>query len=418
MEIIKICIFWLISFALYRLFISTSQAYSHRRYYLLLTLILGLCTPVLDYFIIFSTPLASITLEMNLPEMAIDSAFESRSNDYFGIRWTHILWLIYSFGFIFAIRPLLVQIVQLIRNHRSALPAGDHYCLPNNGAIYSFMGYIYIGDEVSLNSFEKQMVLSHEKAHVQRLHSYDLMLIHLLRIAFWFLPIWRWLIKEVHLLHEFEVDLEIIKNVDSNDYALLLARIAGGNLQVVHYFSHSIIKKRLKVMLVKRKKSNQVLIVGSYIFIAALFFSSACVSGSDEMITQSKKSESVHLGSADESDEEITTTPDEKPYLLECADADNKDLCLLQKLYETVKYPDEARKSGKEGMAVVSFVVDKTGGMKDISLSRSLDPALDLEVIRVAEEFKDMGNIWSPGIKNGKIVNVRYSLPIKFKLTN
>ena len=43
---------------------------------------------------------------------------------------------------------------------------------------------------------------------------------------------------------------------------------------------------------------------------------------------------------------------------------------------------------------------------------KSVDPALDTEALRV---INGMPN-WTPGRQNGKVVNVKYTIPISFRL--
>jgi len=88
---------------------------------------------------------------------------------------------------------------------------------------------------------------------------------------------------------------------------------------------------------------------------------------------------------------------------------------LFQFLSENVKYPSEAQKKGVQGKALVEFVIDKDGTITDIQIERSSgDHWLDREAIRVVHSMPN----WKPGEKDGKVVRVRYHVPINFALTN
>lgn len=79
---------------------------------------------------------------------------------------------------------------------------------------------------------------------------------------------------------------------------------------------------------------------------------------------------------------------------------------------ENLKYPKTAIK-GEQGRVIVSFVINKRGKVDDVKLIRSVSPELDAEAVRVIQDMPD----WIPGKQRGKAVNVRYTIPIVFKLS-
>ena len=85
---------------------------------------------------------------------------------------------------------------------------------------------------------------------------------------------------------------------------------------------------------------------------------------------------------------------------------------LFKFLQENVKYPEDAAKNKIQGRVVVEFVVDKEGNIKDPTIMRSAYPSLDAEALRVVKSMPR----WTPGYQDGQPVNVKYALPIVFKL--
>jgi protein TonB len=85
-------------------------------------------------------------------------------------------------------------------------------------------------------------------------------------------------------------------------------------------------------------------------------------------------------------------------------------------IYENLKYPKEDADKGVEGLVLLNFVVTAKGKIKDISTKKSLSKACDAEGMRVVELMNEKGVLWSPGIKDGKAVDVVLTLPLKFKL--
>ena len=85
---------------------------------------------------------------------------------------------------------------------------------------------------------------------------------------------------------------------------------------------------------------------------------------------------------------------------------------LLGFLSKTIKYPAEAEKAGTQGRVIATFVVRKDGSISDARVVKSVDPLLDAEALRVINAMP----AWIPGTQNGKPVNVKYTVPISFRL--
>lgn len=96
-----------------------------------------------------------------------------------------------------------------------------------------------------------------------------------------------------------------------------------------------------------------------------------------------------------------------------CADQN-----LLKYIYANIQYPAMARENGIEGMAVVSFVVDKNGKLTDLNILRDPGGGCGKEALRVIKNMNKMSDRWTPGKQRGKAVRVRYNLPVRFKLNN
>ncbi len=80
-------------------------------------------------------------------------------------------------------------------------------------------------------------------------------------------------------------------------------------------------------------------------------------------------------------------------------------------LFKNVKYPQSAKVAGIEGRVMVVFVVKDDGTILNAYVAKSLEPACDAEAVRVVMNMP----AWQPGSKDGKNVNVYFTLPIDFK---
>lgn len=85
---------------------------------------------------------------------------------------------------------------------------------------------------------------------------------------------------------------------------------------------------------------------------------------------------------------------------------------MLRFLNENIRYPKDAQEKRIQGTVVCSFVVNEDGNISDVSIFRGVDPSLDAEAIRVIGAMP----AWKPGFQRGKPVNVRFTLPIVFRL--
>ena len=87
---------------------------------------------------------------------------------------------------------------------------------------------------------------------------------------------------------------------------------------------------------------------------------------------------------------------------------------LVRFLSTNIQYPPVAQERAIEGRVVLQLVVDKTGQVCDVKVVRAVDEYLDQEAVRVCKMLPN----FVPGMVNGKPVNVWYTLPINFKLTD
>ena len=85
---------------------------------------------------------------------------------------------------------------------------------------------------------------------------------------------------------------------------------------------------------------------------------------------------------------------------------------MLKYLADNIKYPASAVKAKKQGRVIVTFIVQKDGSVTHAKIAKSIDPELDAEALRVVKGMPK----WTPCTQNGKPVNVKYSVPVKFSL--
>ena len=79
-----------------------------------------------------------------------------------------------------------------------------------------------------------------------------------------------------------------------------------------------------------------------------------------------------------------------------------------------IVFPEAEKKAKISGTCYVTFVVEKDGSLSGIKIIRGVKdgPGYDAETLRLVKTMPK----WNPGQHNGKVVRVKYNLPIKFKL--
>ena len=75
-------------------------------------------------------------------------------------------------------------------------------------------------------------------------------------------------------------------------------------------------------------------------------------------------------------------------------------------------YPEIAKETGIQGRVMVAFTINTDGSVSNVRVTRSLDPALDKEAVRVISSSPK----WNPGKQRDRPVKVSYSIPVIFQL--
>ncbi len=84
---------------------------------------------------------------------------------------------------------------------------------------------------------------------------------------------------------------------------------------------------------------------------------------------------------------------------------------MLKFMHTRMNYPESARKKGIEGIVYVSVIIDKKGNVTNAKPYR-FNESLDEEALRLVNSLPR----WTPGKQDGKPVNVKIAIPVKFDL--
>ena len=191
----------------------------------------------------------------------------------FRVGMMQVVQYLYIIGLLASLAIFFVQLFRLFREIRGGVHTKDE--LGNtvvihggNFAPYSFLHYIIISD----SDYEhlRRPILTHEQAHIHLGHTYDLLLLELVKALQWFNPFVYLLGRDLKAVHEYEADNAVLSfGIDAKTYQLLLVtKAVGSRLQTVcNNLSHHSLKKRIKMM---HKHNSNRWLMGKALILPAL----------------------------------------------------------------------------------------------------------------------------------------------------
>lgn len=455
---IKVAICLAAFYLFYKLLLSRDTFHAFNRATLLLLMLLSLVLPFVNISVDEPTVAydGMVQIEQLLAMGVVDDGPAPS-----GPTLIQVLFAIYIIGVALF---LVGEICSLVRLHR--LISGKYSVTTADG-----IKIVVIDDDVAPFSWFNNIVISrsdyesgrseiliHEKAHIARRHSLDIMLCNMLLIFQWFNPA-AWLLRrELQNIHEYEADEAVIQSgADASEYQLLLIRKAVGErlFSMANNLNHNSLKKRITMMLIK--KSNpwnraKILLTVPVAAVAVVAFatpkaeslskeiehdSNALVNsvvrsmpgtaehlvmstgeaGAAGMPAEAAAPETAAADSlrgrvagvtvgASKDDGRVFDVVEEQPRYPGGTNA------LMTYLRDNIKYPAEAAKAGIQGKVIVQFVIGKDGTVRDVKPIRNISPELDAEAVRVVAAMPK----WVPGYQRGEAVNVRYTLPVNFRM--
>lgn len=261
---------------------------------------------------------------------------------------------------------------------------------------FSFLNYVQL--DPALGPDKQRVVLQHEKIHIQKRHSIDILFLEIVRVVNWFNPVIHLLKRELDNVHEYEVDQIMYHHHNTEYMELLLAYSLGTTshpyLLTNQFYSKNGLIKRMKHM--KTKTKNRWAFALTLPLVASTFV----------LVSWTFQEQKLQYNELTASSRMVETEADKMPEFKGGQEA------LIAYLSKTVVYPAVAYEGKIEGTVYVSFLVEASGKVSNCGIKRGAHEALDTEALRVVSAMPD----WTPGEKNGKAVNVEMVLPIAFKL--
>ena len=410
-------------YALYKLVCTRDTFFRSRRFILIVSLVLPFILPFIDVREWLESRDRMIMLthfdySAVLPEIVVGSEVAETGSRVFVLsEWIGYLYLA---GVVVLLVRLVVQAFSLyrliVRMPEKEINGVRVKCLNDPSGPFSFFGWIFM-NPATVKEDELDEILTHEMAHVKQHHSVDVLLAEMVSICCWMNP-FAWLLKrEVSLNLEFLADRKVMEAgfaTKSYQYHLLgLAYNHKYGLSNNFNFSH--LKQRIIMM--NKKKSNGAGHIKYALFVLpafALLVAGNISCSQDASQTEDAKEEVVAPVSPEAKEAPADSTAKEEVFMVaeQMPEFPGGMKELLKFLQDNLKYPENAMKNNVQGRVIVQFVVEKDGTLTEFKVARSVDPDLDAEALRVLQIMPK----WKPGMQRGKIVRVKFTVPVSFKL--
>ncbi len=315
----------------------------------------------------------------------------------------------------------------LKRGRRESLPGGATlHIIPGDQTPFSYFKHIVINEQDYRDN--PREILTHEQAHIDLRHSWDVLFLGLVTLFQWWNPAAWLLSRELRQVHEYEADEAVLnQGVDVKQYQLLLIRKSVGNqlFSMANNFNYQSLKKRIRMMTMnKSSRWNRLraLAVVPVIALALLAFANTksvaavvTANGQQNRAVQSTMQSPVAV----EQNAEAQVTDESNPQsetiyksVEQMPMFPGGEAGLLRYLQENIQYPPEAAKNNVQGRVILQFVVDKTGQVGEVKILRSVSEEIDAEAVRVVKSLPK----FEPGRQDGKPVAVWYTLPVSFNI--
>ncbi len=244
-------------YLLYKLLLQNSTFYNSNRYFLICSIVAAFAIPLIQLGFLKPTVVLEIeTMPYEIPLATIEIATVAKApvltaQDYIFYGYL-ALALFLSLKFIISISKIVTT---YLRSNKRKLNDYTLVELSSEHTAFSFFNILFIHPTMAKND----AVLRHEIIHIKHKHSWDILLLELLKICCWFNPIVYLIKKDVTLLHEYIADEKTTaKNITKHEYAMFLienSMAAYSSSLVNQLFNQSILKSRIN-MLNKEKTAN------------------------------------------------------------------------------------------------------------------------------------------------------------------
>ena len=252
---LKVAVLIAIFYLFYRLLLSRDTFHRLNRVVLLATavasFVLPLCVFTFHHTVVLESVRSSVAIGKPLATIVEPSM----------TWWQMAVVAVFFLGVLIVVGHVVWSVVQVVRliMHSERHPQADGVVIAvthKQVSPFSWMRYIVL----NVADFEHQdpAIMAHERAHIRRRHSLDVLLVDTLTALQWFNPAIWMLRQDLRAIHEYEADAAVLSqgiNMRQYLYLLIQKAVVSGGYSIANGITHSTLKNRIKMML-NHKKSN------------------------------------------------------------------------------------------------------------------------------------------------------------------
>lgn len=169
--------------------------------------------------------------------------------------WLYIAGVVLCLGrFLFG----LFEMGRLLRRAPKEQVDGMHVIVVHGEfSPYSLGRYAVLSEEDYRDNLHE--VVLHEKAHCGQGHIYDLVLVSVVEILFWFNPLLKLFRRELSELHEYQADRQVLaQGVDAADYQMLIIKKSVGaqKFKWATHLSNTYRQTKKRIVMMNREKTK------------------------------------------------------------------------------------------------------------------------------------------------------------------
>lgn len=397
--------------AIYYGFLQNERIYRFNRVYLILAAIASAIIPLLNFE---SSSVAIVAVEKIISDGSQyvgNNIINVESQNSFGIWSGKLIRASYlTIGSLLLIRLLVLNYILLQkakRGKRKKLNDAILVLTSNNHPPHSYLNYIFISkSEFESHSIDEK-IIDHECAHVHQRHTFDVLLVELLLVLFWFNPVFYLFRNAIRLNHEYLADDVVIgKHKNTTHYQYLIinntARQNGFDQKSALScpFNYIKTKKRLKMM-TKMKITHRIVLkqclLVPIIFGAVLIFSNTTIARDVKNVLEKEEATGMEVISLEET-------------------AITNNLELRKFIARYIKYPSAAAENKLQGKVEVFAKIDEEGKVGDFVKKPTRNSVIMLEeVVAVSympENAKDSPGNNDLGVLEKEVKRIMRKMPL------
>lgn len=268
--IIKSSLSMIFLFGLYWILLRKEKFFVFNRFFLIASVVFSLLVPFISVPVnLSSAPGLEGFIPANYlsaPEIIPDSSTISESvisakNSGHGIQ--SVLLVLYLTGVVLLLVRFLRNLYSIINKGRTSEKISYRGCrlvlTSEPTGPCCFFDLIFLNGDDYRNGRIDQDLISHEMEHSRQFHSFDIILIELVRVFYWFNPVYLLYERAIRINHEYLADNVVIDgNPDIQDYAgkLLNFITCSSNISLTSGSNNSFTKMRLMMMMKSRSATT------------------------------------------------------------------------------------------------------------------------------------------------------------------